>query len=126
MVIGLYFKVAYNLNEEGRSMFTTSFGRCVAFVVLAAVLAVFSVSAQAGEWMRGVEVRQLGTYQHATHHFVWFSTAPPTSQCTHVIRFDDAVGGGKGLMAVLMAALVNKRPVDVQIEGCAIVEVYLR
>jgi hypothetical protein len=103
-----------------------NFGRCVAFVMTASVLAFFSISAQAGEWMRGVEVRQLGTYQHATHHFVWFSSAPPTTQCTHVIRFDDAVGGGKGLMAVLMAALVNKRPVDVQIDGCNIMEVYLR
>lgn len=94
-------------------------------ITVAGFLLLASNAANAAEWMRGVEVTRIGTYQHASHHFVWFSVAPPTTQCTHVMRFDDAAVGGKGLMAVLMAALINKRSIDVQVDGCNIVEVYL-
>lgn len=94
-------------------------------MVVASLLLLASNAVNASEWMRGVEVTRIGTYQHSTVHFIWFSAAPPTTQCTNVISFDDAVGGGKGLLAVLMAALINKRRIDVQVEGCRIVEVYL-
>jgi hypothetical protein len=42
------------------------------------------------------------------------------------MNFDDSKAGGKALMATLISALVSKRKVDLQVEGCQIVEVHLK
>ena len=80
--------------------------------------------------MRDVEVVQVGTYQADTGHFVWFTatiqeckTASPGNPVMH---FNETQPGGKALLAILMTALVNKRKVDVQGNGCEIFEVYLK
>lgn len=81
-------------------------------------------SAQASAWVNDTEVWRLGTYQHADVHYVWFSKANP--ECSTTPYFKEGSAGGKALMAVLTMALVNGRKLDVQFEGCDIVEVYLR
>ena len=75
-------------------------------------------------WVRDVEVVQLGSYQHAAAHFVWFSA--PISECQGVTHFSHDAPGGKALFATLTTALVSKRKVDVQVNGCDIVEIYLK
>jgi hypothetical protein len=42
------------------------------------------------------------------------------------MSFNHDAPGGKALFAVLTTALINKRKVDVQYNGCDIVEVYLK
>lgn len=86
--------------------------------------------ADAAEWLHDIEVVKVGAYQSGTGHFVWFSTTPPG--CTTavsqnpVMNFDDSKPGGKALLAVLISALVSKRKVDLQAEGCQIFEVHLK
>ncbi len=83
--------------------------------------------ASANEWVKDVEVQKIGTYHSATDHFVWFTTTPMECQAlTGVMHFDEAQPGGKALLATFMTALVNKRKLDVQADGCKIFEVYLR
>lgn len=95
-------------------------------VGLLAVLIFTKSQASANEWIRDVEVTQLGAYQGATHHFVWFGSLSQECKSSPTMYFDDAKPGGKSLIAILMSALVNKRKVDYQAAGCEIVEVYLR
>ncbi|WP_295951589.1 hypothetical protein [uncultured Xanthomonas sp.] len=93
------------------------------------ILALLSWQASANESMQNVDVVQLGTYQAHTDHFVWLSDTPAECKATsgnHVLHFQDDQPGGKALLAVLMTALVNKRKIDVQTNGCDIVEVYLK
>lgn len=89
-----------------------------------------STSAQATEWLHDLEVIKVGTYQSATVHFVWFTaTFPGCTKATPsnpVMNFDDTKAGGKALLATLISALVSKRKVDVQAEGCQIIEVHLK
>ncbi|MCF5927703.1 hypothetical protein L2249_04905 [Xanthomonas perforans] len=85
-----------------------------------------SPRASANESVRDVEVVQLGTYQASTIHFVWFGSLSQECKSSPTMYFDDAKPGGKALMAVLTAALINKRKVDYQAAGCDIVEVYLK
>ncbi len=85
----------------------------------------------ANEWINDVEIVKVGTYQHSTLHFVWLSTGN-LSECqtanpsNPVLSFDEAQLGGKSLMSVIISALMAKRKVDVQVNGCDIVEIYLR
>ena len=91
------------------------------------ILLIFAMpQAAANEWVRDVEVTQLGAYQAATHHFVWFGTLSQECKNSPTMYFDDSKPGGKALMAVLTAALINKRRVDYQASGCDITEIYLK
>ncbi len=88
-----------------------------------------SGSASANESMQNVDVVQVGTYQAHADHFVWLSDTPAECKATsgnHVLHFLEDQPGGKALLAVLMTALVNKRKIDIQTNGCDIVEVYLK
>ncbi|MBB3815126.1 hypothetical protein FHY13_003507 [Xanthomonas arboricola] len=82
--------------------------------------------ASANDWVRDVEVTQLGAYQAASAHFVWFGTLSQECKSSPTMYFDDSKPGGKALMATLLAALLNKRKVDYQAVGCDIIEVYLK
>lgn len=96
---------------------------------LAAALLAISGSASA-EFIETTEISQIGAYQAATTHYVWLSTgisAECAAQGTNsVLAFDEAQPGGKGLLAILTSALLNKRKVSVRTSGCNIVEVYLK
>ncbi|MBO9828342.1 hypothetical protein J7373_08805 [Xanthomonas sp. A2111] len=92
------------------------------------LFASLSGSASANESMQNLDVVQLGTYQAHTDHFVWLSDTPAECKATGnpVLHFQDDQPGGKALLAILMTALVNKRKIDVQTNGCDLVEVYLK
>lgn len=94
------------------------------------LLSLLSSRATANEWMNNVEVLQVGTYQGQPDHFVWFTATPAECKATDpvrpVMRFAETQPGGKSMLAVLMTALVNKRKVDVQANGCSIFEIYLK
>ncbi|WP_115563406.1 hypothetical protein [Xanthomonas arboricola] len=94
--------------------------------LLTLILAAMPTQGLASEWVRDVEVTQLGAYQAATHHFVWFGSLSQECKNSPTMYFDDTKIGGKALLAVLMTALVNKRRIDYQAAGCEIVEVYLK
>lgn len=70
-----------------------------------------------------IKVARVGTYQHASTHFVWFSSTIPA--CPGVMRFDETKPGGKALFATLTVALINARKVGVRYSDCDIIEVYL-
>ena len=93
------------------------------------LLALLSWRASANESMQNLDVGQLGTYQAHAVHFVLLADTQAECKATsgnHVLHFQDDQPGGKALLAVLMTALVNKRKIDVQTNGCDIVEVYLK
>ena len=96
------------------------------FGLLLLLVTAVPVNASANEWVRDVEVTQLGTYQALNAHFVWFGSLSQECKSSPTMYFDEAKPGGKSLMAVLMSALVNKRKVDYQAAGCEVVEVYLK
>lgn len=95
-----------------------------------ALIFLLSGQAAANELMRDVEVAQIGSYQVNTDHFVWFTAT--TGECkaanpgNPVMHFNETQPGGKALLAILMTALVNKRKMDVQGNGCEIFEIYLK
>lgn len=97
---------------------------------LAPIAALYAVSgpAVANEWVHGLDVLQVGTYQSDVSHFVWFSALPQEcrSQPNPVMGFREDRPGGKALYAALMTALVSKRKVDLQASGCEIVEIYVK
>jgi hypothetical protein len=70
-----------------------------------------------------IKVTQIGTYQYAPGHFVWFSAAIPG--CSITMHFDETKPGGKAMLATLTVALVGERKVGVRYSDCDIVEVYL-
>lgn len=74
--------------------------------------------------IRDIKVVQVGTYQHSSGHFVWFSVAIPG--CATTMHFDETKPGGKALFATLNVALINQRKVDVTYSDCDIIEVYLK
>ncbi|MDP2576006.1 hypothetical protein Q8W40_27775 [Vibrio penaeicida] len=94
-------------------------------------LAAFSNTTYGNEWVNNVQVTKLGSYQHSPGHFVWLSSGV-VSDCQKanpsnpVLHFSEISPGGKSLMSVLMAAVVSKTTVDVQVNGCDIVEVYIK
>lgn len=92
----------------------------------ALILVAMPAQGLASEWVRDVEVTQLGAYQEATHHFVWFGSLSQECNNSPTMYFDDTKIGGKALLAMLMTALINKRKVDYQAAGCEIAEVYLK
>lgn len=98
--------------------------------VLLSMLSMLSSQVQANEWVRNIEVIQIGTYQAATDHFVWFTATPAECQAADpgrpIMRFNETQPGGKALLATLMTALVSKRKVDLQASGCSISEIYLK
>ncbi len=71
-----------------------------------------------------IKVVQVGTYQNASLHYVWFSVA--MTNCATTMRFDETKPGGKALFATLNIALINQRKVDVRYSDCDIIEVYLK
>ncbi len=85
----------------------------------------------ANEWINDVQVSRLGTYQNSPIHYVWLSSGT-VAECqaanpTHsTLLFSEKSENGKSLMAVLMAAVLTKKEIDVQVNGCEIIEVYLR
>ncbi|WP_279362120.1 hypothetical protein [Xanthomonas sacchari] len=98
-------------------------------VVALLLLSLLGWDASANESMQNVDVVQVGTYQAHVDHFVWLSDTPAECKATsgnHVLHFQEDQPGGKALLAVLMTALVNNRKIDVQTNGCDIVEVYLK
>lgn len=96
--------------------------RSYLFGLLALLVTAVPVNALANEWVRDVEVTQLGTYQALNTHFVWFGSLSQECKASPTMYFDESKPGGKSLMAVLMSALVNQRKVDYQAAGCEIVE----
>jgi hypothetical protein len=91
----------------------------------------FSSLGSANIWLTNRTVTQIGTYGTSPVHFVWISGGPG-SECqsadpnNSTLRFNEESAGGKSLMAVLLAALLSGRSVDVQTSGCDIFEVYIR
>src|SRR5689334_4832997 len=101
--------------------------------ILSAALAACSVTgiARADQALDNVNVTQLGTYGHATSHYVWVNGGAVTAECQAsgqqpVFSFDESLPGGKSLFATLTTALVNNRKILVRASGCTITEVYLR
>lgn len=97
---------------------------------LAAALLAVSGSASA-EHIQTTEISQLSAYQSGSTHFVWLSTGvsaecQATNPSNPVLAFDESQVGGKGLLALITSALINKRQVSVRISGCTITEIYLR
>jgi hypothetical protein len=102
-------------------------------VLLALALVLFSLStaSQANDWIRNVKVNMIGTYQHSSGHFVWLSQHPvnacqAANPANPTLHFSENNPGGKSLLSVLIAATMSKANVDVQVNGCDIVEVYLK
>lgn len=94
------------------------------------LLFIVSPACFANSWVRDVEVTRLGTFQQQTGHYVWLSAAVPECAAANpsnpIITFSDDVGGGKAMMTVLTTALVAKRRIDVNVNGCVINEVHLK
>jgi hypothetical protein len=89
-----------------------------------------NVAYAANAWLNDVKIVQLGTYQDSPVHFVWTSlgTIPECAAVSQnpVLNFSEESKGGKSLVAVLTAAIVATRNVAIQVDGCKIIEVYLR
>ena len=100
-------------------------------VFVGSALFCFSGMSFANQWVSNATISQLGTYQHDAGHFVWLSTGV-VAECLNrvpgnpTLYFRDDRPGGKSMMATLTTALVANRRVDVQVNGCDIVEVYLK
>lgn len=91
------------------------------------LLAAAPTSAFATTWMNNVTVTKLNTYPANSWHFVWFSSFP-SAECNttpFTLGYDEAGASGKSATALLTAALLAGKPVDVQVNGCTIVEIYL-
>lgn len=84
---------------------------------------------QANERLLNQDVLKLGAYQHATVHYVWLPSMGAECKAANpgnpVYSYDEASVGGKAMTALLLAALLNKRKIEVDTSGCTIVEVYL-
>ena len=106
-----------------------NFMRSVSLAFASFVMLAFSQGASA-EWLSNRFVNQIGTYQYDTGHFVWFTGGVGGCQYSNpgnsTLRFSESNSGGKSLMEVLRTALVYGKTVDVQINGCDIIEVYLK
>lgn len=83
----------------------------------------------ANEQLVNQDLLKLGAYQNATVHYVWLSSTGAECRAVNpgnpVYSYDEASVGGKAMTALFMAALLNKRKIEVQVSGCSIVEVYL-
>ncbi|MBU8976297.1 hypothetical protein JI752_009125 [Lysobacter sp. MMG2] len=98
-------------------------------LALAVALLSFSTAACA-EVIDGAEVAQISAYPAYGAHYVWLSTGTSpecaASSSNPVLSFDESGTGGKGVLAMLTTALVNKRKVTVWTSGCAITQIYLK
>ena len=94
------------------------------------LLLLISPACFGNSWVRDVEVTKLGTFQQQSGHYVWLSGSVPECAAANpsnpILAFADDVGGGKAMMTVLTTALVAKRRIDVNVNGCAINEVHLK
>ncbi len=102
-------------------------------LLLIAVVLLFSTnkSACANEWVNDVQVTRLSGYQDNPAHYVWLSSGVVAECQTEnpgnpTLHFSEKSEGGKTLMGMLMVAVVTKQQIDVQVNGCEIMEVYLR
>lgn len=100
------------------------------YILFFVIFLVGNIAHAANVWLNDVKVIQLGTYQDFPVHFVWTSlgTIPECAAVSPnpVLNFSEESKGGKSLVAVLTAAIVATRNVSIQIDGCKIIEVYLR
>lgn len=102
------------------------------FKTLAVTTALLAASTSASaEFIETTQLTQISSYEQGTMHFVWMSTGV-SSDCAAnspgnpTIGFDEAQPGGKSLLAILTAAMLNKRNVSLRITGCKITEAYLK
>lgn len=99
--------------------------------LIAGSLALLAASTSASaEFIDNVQVTQLGAYEAMTLHYVWLSSGT-SAECAAssgnpVLFFNDAQPGGKGMLTMLISAVVNKRNVSVRTQGCNITEIYLK
>ncbi len=98
---------------------------------LFSVCASFSSSTLANEWINNVDVIQVGAYSDNNNHFVWLAQgAAPECRAANsanpVYNFADNTPGGKAILAMLLMALTSKRQVNIQAQGCKIVELNLK
>lgn len=97
-------------------------------------LLVFFVSCSqvyANEVVSDVEITRLGSYQDRDIHYVWVSSGVVSACQTAnpgnpTLFFSEQAVGGKSLLAVFLLAVTTKKKVDIQVNGCEIVEVYYR
>ncbi|MCW5210641.1 hypothetical protein VU03_02715, partial [Desulfobulbus sp. N3] len=102
-------------------------------LLLAFVLLFFSSHeyVYANEWVNDVQVTRLSAYQDKSTHYVWLSSGV-VAECqaansgNPTLLFSEKSEGGKTLMGMLMVAVITKQQIDVQVNGCEIMEVYLR
>ncbi len=92
---------------------------------------VFPGLAHANEWINNVDVIQVGAYPDNNNHFVWLAQgAAPECRAANssnpVYNFADNTPGGKSILAMLLMALTAKRQVNIQAQGCKIVELNLK
>ena len=84
----------------------------------------FPAFSQASVWVEDVKVSQMSAYQHSEYHFVWLSKV--VSTCNSTLGFNEASAGGKSLFSFLLAAQLSRANLNVQVEGCDILEVYIK
>jgi hypothetical protein len=87
--------------------------------------------AYANDVVSDVEITRLGSYQNSDIHYVWVSSGVvPACQTANpgnpTLFFSEKAIGGKSLLAVFLLAVTTKKKVDLQVNGCEIVEVYYR
>lgn len=101
------------------------------FLLVITLIFATNYIAFANEWVNDVEITRLGSYQDQAIHYVWVSSGTvPACQTANpgnpTLFFSEQTVGGKSLLAVLLIAVTTKRKVDIQVNGCGIVEVYYR
>lgn len=85
----------------------------------------FACEALAGEWIQNVKVQKISGYQHGEKHFVWFSEQSPECDKSSVTFLDSSLGG-RSMLSLLLSAQMSQVNVDVQVEGCELLEVYIK
>lgn len=85
----------------------------------------------AADVVSDVEITRFGSYQNSDIHYVWVSSGVvPACQTANpgnpTLFFSEKAIGGKSLLAVFLLAVTTKKKVDIQVNGCEIVEVYYR
>lgn len=87
--------------------------------------------ALAADVVSDVETTRFGRYQNSDIHYVWVSSGVvPACQTANIgnptLFFSEKAVGGKSLLAVFLLAVTANKKVDIQVNGCEIVEVYYR
>lgn len=103
--------------------------KLIALPILVMSLLVFSVVVSyASIWVNNVTITQISTYSGGGTHFFWTSGGPGSECATAsnpVLFFDETVGGGKSLFALLLSAFLSGKPVNIWTSGCNVLEVYI-